>query len=117
MIEENIRESLSVLDVIRLRPDVRLVVDHDKLRVISAGLRLAFDSPQAGELAALLAAGTNTAEQIAIRRRASAAISPAETLAVLDRLFVRGFIDEEPDEEPQDRAGLLQLEAATRAAR
>jgi len=116
MIDENIRESLSVLDVIRLRPDVRLVVDAGRLRVISAGLGLAFDAPQAGELAALLAAGTNTAEQIAIRRRSRAAISPAETLAVLDRLFVRGFLDEEPPP-PADRGGLLQLEAASRAAR
>jgi radical SAM family RiPP maturation amino acid epimerase len=122
MIDENIRESLSVLDVIRLRPDVRLVVEPDKLRVISAGLGLAFDQPQAGELAALLAAGTNTAEQIAIRRRASAAIPPAQTLAVLDRLFIRGFIDEEPPAPleppaPPQPGGLLQLEAATRAGR
>ena len=122
MIDENIRESLSVLDVIRLRPDVRLVVEPDKLRVISAGLGLAFDQPQAGELAALLAAGTNTAEQIAIRRRASAAIPPVQTLAVLDRLFVRGFIDEEPPARqepsaPQEPDGLLQLEAAARAGR
>jgi radical SAM family RiPP maturation amino acid epimerase len=115
MIDEHIRDSLSVLDVIRLRPDVRLVVDHDKLRVISAGLGLAFDQPQPAELAALLAAGTNTAEQIAVRRRASVAIPPAQTLAVLDRLFVRGFLDEEPPA-PAGRDGLLPLEAATRAA-
>ena len=84
----------------------------------------AFDQPQAGELAGLLAAGTNTAEQIAIHRRRSAAISPAETLAVLDRLFVRGFIDEEPAapaprerEREREPGGLLQLEAAARAVR
>ena len=126
MIDEHIRESLSVLDVIRLRPDVRLVVEPGKLRVISAGLGLAFDQPQAGELAALLAAGTNTAEQIAIYRRDSAAIPVAQTLAVLDRLFVRGFTDEEPavpvPQEPAAPArpepgGLLQLEAAARAVR
>ena len=120
MIDEHIKESLSVLDVIRLRPDTKLVVEPGKLRVISSGLGLAFDQPQAGELAGLLAAGTNTAEQIAIHRRRSAAISPAETLAVLDRLFVRGFIDEEPAPPapaPRERepGGLLQLEAAARA--
>jgi len=120
MIDERIKESLSVLDVIRLRPDTKLVVEPAKLRVISSGLGLAFDQPQADELAGLLAAGTNTAEQIAIHRRRSAAVSPAETLAVLDRLFVRGFIDEEPAAPaPRERepGGLLQLEAAARAVR
>jgi hypothetical protein len=61
------------------------------------GLGLAFENqPQASELADLLAAGTYTVEQIALRRRRSAGVPPAETLAVLDRLFLGGFFDEEP---------------------
>jgi hypothetical protein len=61
------------------------------------GLGLAFENqPQASELADLLAAGTYTVEQIALRRRQAAGVSPAETLAVLDRLFLGGFFDEEP---------------------
>src|SRR2546423_15526136 len=58
------------------------------------GLGLAFENqPQASELAELLAAGTYTVEQIALRRRQSAGVPPAETLAVLDRLFLGGFFD------------------------
>jgi radical SAM family RiPP maturation amino acid epimerase len=115
MIDEYIRESLSVLDLIRLRPDVQLVVETGKLQVISSGLGLAFTVTQAGDLAALLAAGTNTAEQIAIWRREHNGVSPAQTLAILDRLFIRGFLDEEPAQEAP--GGLLQLEAVARSAR
>jgi hypothetical protein len=61
------------------------------------GLGLAFENqPQASERAELLAAGTYTVEQIALRRRQAAGVPPAETLAVLDRLFLGGFFDEEP---------------------
>jgi hypothetical protein len=61
------------------------------------GLGLAFENqPQADELAGLLAAGTYTVEQIALRRRQAVGVPPAETLAVLDRLFLGGFFDEEP---------------------
>ena len=70
MLDEHIRDGLSVLDRVRLRRDVRMVVEPDKLQVISPGLGLAFDGqPMAGELAALIADGTNTVEQIALRRR------------------------------------------------
>jgi hypothetical protein len=86
-----------VLDTVRLRHDVRIVVGPERLRVVSMGLGLAFENqPQAGELAELLAAGTYTVEQIALRRRQAAGVPPAETLAVLDRLFLGGFFDEEP---------------------
>jgi hypothetical protein len=61
-------------------------------------------------------------EQIALRRRATAGISPAETLAVLDRLFLGGFFDEEPPAPPvlestaPETTGLLQLTATGRSA-
>ena len=125
MIDETIRDSLGVLDTVRLRHDVRIVVGPDRLRVASMGLGLAFENqPQAGELAELLAAGTYTVEQIALRRRQAAGVPPAETLAVLDRLFLGGFFDEEPPA-PQSTApestapeatGLLQLTATGRPA-
>jgi hypothetical protein len=66
-------------------------------------------------------------EQIALRRRQAAGVPPAETLAVLDRLFLGGFFDEEPPapestapESPvsesaaPERTGLLQLTATRR---
>jgi radical SAM family RiPP maturation amino acid epimerase len=122
MLDEHVRDGLSVLDRVRLRPDVRLVVEPDKLRVISPGLGLAFDGqPMVTELAALLAAGTNTVEQVALRRRSAAGVAPAQTLALLDQLFAKGFFDEEPPapatpdgDGPRQR---LPLEVAARASR
>jgi hypothetical protein len=123
MIDEAIRDSLGVLEVVRLRRDVRIVVGPERMRVVSMGLGLAFENqPQAAELAELLAAGTYTVEQIALRRRETAGISPAETLAVLDRLFLGGFFDEEPPAPPvpestaPEATGLLQLTATGRSA-
>ncbi len=120
MLDEHIRDALSVLDRVRLRRDVRMMVEPDRLQVISPGLGLAFDGqPMAGELAALLAAGTNTVEQIALRRRSTARVAPVQTLAVLDQLFAQGFFDEEPpapavtDGAPE----LLPLEVAARPGR
>jgi radical SAM family RiPP maturation amino acid epimerase len=120
MIDEHIRDGLSVLDTVRLRPDVRLVVEPDTLRVVSPGLGMSFaGQPMAGELGALLADGTNTVEQIALRRRSSAGVAPASTLALLDRLFAKGFFDEEPSGEPPavDSLELLSPEAVAQAGR
>jgi hypothetical protein len=114
-----------VLDTVRLRRDVRIVVGPERMRVASMGLGLAFENQrQAAELAELLAAGTYTVEQIALRRRETAGVTPAETLAVLDRLFLGGFFDEEPPapESPgpestaPEATGLLQLTATGRSA-
>jgi radical SAM family RiPP maturation amino acid epimerase len=118
MLDEHIRDGLSVLDRVKLRRDVRMVVEPDRLQVISPGLGLAFDGqPMAGELAALLADGTHTVEQIALRRRAAAGVAPVETLTLLDQLFAKGFFDEEPEapvtDEPRD---LLPLEVTGRAS-
>ena len=126
MIDESVRDSLGVLDTVRLRRDVKIVASPERLRVVSMGLGLAFDDqPQAPELAELLAAGTYTVEQVALRRRESAGVPPAQTLAVLDRLFLGGFFDEEPPaEEPSAKeppapegARLLQLTGTGRSAR
>jgi len=87
------------------------------LATIPVGLvGLAFEhQPQAGELAGLLAAGTYTVEQVALRRRQAAGVPPAETLAVLDRLFLGGFFDEEPPApESPESTRLLQLTATGR---
>jgi hypothetical protein len=118
MIDETIRDSLGVLGTVRLRRDVRIVAGPERMRVVSMGLGLAFDNqPQAAELAELLAAGTYTVEQVALRRRQTAGVPPAETLAVLDRLFLGGFFDEEPPAPvSQEATGLLQLTGTGRSA-
>ncbi|MDR2987328.1 MAG: hypothetical protein LBV34_21075, partial [Nocardiopsaceae bacterium] len=120
MIDEKIKDSLSVLDTVRIKPDARIVVDEDgHLRVIASGLGLDFGrQPQAHELAGVLAAGTNTVEQIALYRKHVAGIPPEQTLAILDRLFINGFFDEEPPQaeqppQPPETAGQpLQLTTA-----
>jgi radical SAM family RiPP maturation amino acid epimerase len=98
MIDETIKESLSVLDTVRIKPDARIIVDEDEtLRIVSAGLGLDFGrQPQAGKLAGVITAGVNTVEQVALYRMHTAGVAPAETLAILDRLFINGFFDEEP---------------------
>jgi radical SAM family RiPP maturation amino acid epimerase len=117
MIDEHVRDGLSVLDRVRLRRDVRMVAEPDRLGVISPGLGLSFEGqPMAGELAALLADGTHTVEQVALRRRSTAGVAPAGTLAVLDRLFARGFLDEEPPAAAED-PGLVPLQVTGRASR
>jgi len=117
MIDEHVRDGLSVLDMVRLRRDVRMVVEPDRLQVISPGLGLAFDGqPMAGELAALLADGTHTVEQVALRRRSTARVAPIETLAVLDRLFAQGFFDEEPPAAAEDPE-LVPLQVTGRGSR
>jgi len=98
------------------------VVEPDRLQVLTPGLGLAFDGqPMAAELAALLAAGTNTVEQIALRRRSTARVAPNHTLAVLDQLFAKGFFDEEPPAPATSGADgspeLLPLEVAARPSR
>ncbi|MGH3166550.1 MAG: radical SAM family RiPP maturation amino acid epimerase [Trebonia sp.] len=114
MIDENIRESLSVRDIVRLRPDVRLIVDEDEtLRVVSPGLGLGLGrQPRARKLAGALAAGTNTVEQVARWRMRDAGVPPVRTLAILDRLFINGFFDEEPPAPAEPGGELLQLTAA-----
>jgi radical SAM family RiPP maturation amino acid epimerase len=112
MVDEHMRDSLSVLDLVRLRPDVKLAVEGDVLRVLSMGLGLNFPAqPKPAELAGLIAAGGNTVEKIALFRKHSAAVPPEQTLAILDKLFTNGFFDEEPPAP----VSLLELEPATRA--
>jgi radical SAM family RiPP maturation amino acid epimerase len=114
MIDEKIRESLSVLDTVRIKPDAQIVVDEDgRLRVIAPGMGLDFgQQPRAMELAGVLAAGTNTVEQVALYRKHAAGIPPVQTLAILDRLFINGFFDEEPPQPAKPADELLQLTAA-----
>ena len=115
MIDENIKDSLSVRDTVRLRPDVKLVVGQDSLQLVSMGLGLNFkDQPNPGALASVLAAGVNTVEQIAIYRRDSAGVHPARTLTMLDHMFEKGLLDEEPSGSQQvPERGLLPLTPVT----
>jgi hypothetical protein len=54
------------------------------------------DQVDADGLAALLAGGSSTVEQIALGRQRAAGVPQAETLSLLDHLFTQGLLDEEP---------------------
>jgi radical SAM family RiPP maturation amino acid epimerase len=117
MVNEHIKDSLSVLDTVKLRPDARIVLGPDWLRVASMGLGVGFENqPQPGELAELLANGTYTVEEVALRRKHAAGVPVTETLAILDRLFISGFFDEEPPAPvSQEATGLLQIAGSSRS--
>lgn len=116
MIDEHIKDSLSILDTVRIRRDARMIVDEDgNFRITSAGFGLDFGKqPKAHDLAGLLSVGTNTVEQVALYRKQTAGIPPANTLAILDRLFINGFFDEEPPSPHVPTGGeTLQLTSTT----
>jgi hypothetical protein len=52
--------------------------------------------PDADNLAALLAEGSHTVEEMALTRERSTRASLPETFVVLDELFAEGLLDEEP---------------------
>lgn len=97
MIGKNMRTGLRVGDVIRLRPDLRITAQAGGLQATSLGHEIVIrKQSDADELPALVADGTATAAQIAWRRHRVAGVPLAETFALLDHLFARGVLDEEP---------------------
>jgi radical SAM family RiPP maturation amino acid epimerase len=108
MIASKMRAVLNLSDPIRLRPDVRLTVENGELHVASRGRRIAIrDQCAPDDLAALLADGSSTAEDIALDRERVAGVSMAETFALLDFIFAEGVLDEEPETSPQ--AGKVEI--------
>jgi radical SAM family RiPP maturation amino acid epimerase len=106
MIEANMRTELSPSDLVGLHRDVRLEAERDELRTLSRGPVVSFGrQPHAGSLAALITEGRSTASQIALRRWRTAAVPPAETLSLLDRLFAGGLLNEEPKAESRREVG------------
>jgi radical SAM family RiPP maturation amino acid epimerase len=92
-----LKVSLGVRDVVRLRPDVRVEVDQNTIRLCSRGSTLAIAGvPDIDDLAALLVDGSQTVEGIALRREKTASVPLEATFTVLDHVFSEGLLDEEP---------------------
>ncbi len=96
MIAREMRPALSSSDVIRPHRDVRFDTGPDGARALSRGSELILSSQDdGGDLVALITDGSSTVEQITLRRQQAAGVPPAQTLALLDRLFAEGLLDEE----------------------
>jgi radical SAM family RiPP maturation amino acid epimerase len=98
MIATKLRAALRVDDTVRLRPDVTVTVEQGEVQAMcQAGTGVIIRrQPDADDLAAMLAAGSHTAEEIALSREQRKRASLAETFALLDHLFAEGLLDEEP---------------------
>jgi radical SAM family RiPP maturation amino acid epimerase len=97
MIATRMRAALSPSDVVRLHPGVRLEAGQAEVRAVSRAPAAVFrGQPDPAGLAALIAGGSSTAEEIALRRLRAAGVPPAETLSLIGQLFAQGLLDEEP---------------------
>ena len=97
IIDRHMPESLTPDWPVRLRPDVRVEGVDDEVRLISAWLRITTrNQADAAGLAGLLAAGSLSVEQFAVRRERQAGVPLVETVLLLENLFRQGLFDEEP---------------------
>ena len=104
IIETNMPMSLGLDDEVKLRPGTEVFGEGSDLIVKSRWLRFAFHGQQRPEtLAELLREGKRTVAELALEREARDGTSLPETFLIVEDLFKRGFIDEEPAavEEPQ----------------
>jgi radical SAM family RiPP maturation amino acid epimerase len=101
IIANNCRRYLGVDDTVRLRNDVRISVEDDRVLATSLGIATTLGPlPDAQDVARWLGEGALTVEQIATLREERSGVSPVETMVLLDQLFVRGLTNEEPAEPP-----------------
>lgn len=97
MIANNCRRYLGVDDPVRLRSDVRVSVQGDRVVAASLGLETTLGPlPDVDEVAGWLREGTLTVGEIATLREERSGISMVDTMVLFDQLFVRGLTDEEP---------------------
>lgn len=110
LIREHMREWLRPGDVVRLRPDIQVIVEQGRLEAVSRGHGMAVSHlPDVDAFAALLTEGTHTAEDIAVARDRVAGVALPETFAVLGHLFAQGLFDEEPAPDHATAARALEL--------
>jgi hypothetical protein len=97
MIDRHMRTSVDIDEVIRLRPDLTVAAEGTEVvfRARRVRVMLGGHADPAG-LAALLRAGDLSAGEIALRRERDAGVDMAETFLMLDGLFGKGLLDEEP---------------------
>ncbi|GGL79933.1 hypothetical protein GCM10010129_24470 [Streptomyces fumigatiscleroticus] len=112
MISRHMRSALRAADVVRARRDLTLSVEDGFLRARSREqvVRIG-DLPDPETVADLLTRGDHTAEDFAAAR-ARTGVPFLTTMAMLDGLFTRGLLDEEPP--PASRAVPVTIEGAAR---
>jgi radical SAM family RiPP maturation amino acid epimerase len=97
MVEEHARTSLRVTDRVALRDDLSVGVEGGAIDIASRYVKTTISGhPQPEHLASLLADGTYTAHEIALRREAEAGVPLTRTMLLLNSVFEYGLIAEEP---------------------
>ena len=99
MIEEHMPSDLGLQDRVRLRPDISITRSaDDELRLVSLLTLPVPDQPKPDHLMELLLAGTYRAADLAEARYEQAGVPHERTLLLLQELFDKGMLDEEPAE-------------------
>jgi len=104
--------SLGLDDEVELRPGTEVYGEGTDLIVKSRWLKFAFHGQQRPEmLAELLREGKRTVAELALEREARDGTSLPETFLIVEDLFKRGFIDEEPAAVEESQPELVMVRA------
>lgn len=102
MIARHCRKYLRAADTVRLRPDLRVAVEGDRVVLSALGATSTIGPlPDASSLASVLTEGTHEVTEIAVSRLDRYGIPPDATMTLLDELFRQGVLDEEPAVVPE----------------
>lgn len=102
MIAGSCRRYLRGADTVRLRKDLRVSVEDERVKLSSLGTTYKIGPlPDAGAFTNLLTAGISEVVDVAVGRQERYQVPPAETMALLDKLFRLGLVDEEPAVVPE----------------
>jgi hypothetical protein len=96
IIDRHMPVSLGPDDQVRLRPGTDVSAEGSDLILKSRWLKFSFHNQRGTELLADLLRRGLTAGDLALEREARDGTSLAETFLLLEDLFKRGFVDEEP---------------------
>jgi hypothetical protein len=97
MMERHMPTAIRARDPVRMRPDIKLSVSSDEIRLEAYGsITTIRDHPRMEILAHAVAAGNRTAGEIAIDMEDRFGWPAEQAMSALNWLFDQGFLDEEP---------------------
>jgi hypothetical protein len=97
MVDRNMAPRLNPNQPVRLRPDLTFEANGADIFFRSRWIKITFHQQKDPQtLITLLAAGSYTAADFALRREAECGVPLAETFLFLDNMFQKGLLDEEP---------------------
>ena len=97
IIERNMSPNLQPAQPVRLRPDLICETTETDILFRSRWIKITFhQQTETEQLANMLAAGTYTAADFALKREREAGVSLPETFLFLDNMLKKGLLDEEP---------------------